>query len=505
MLDFLVLAVGAFLPVVALPNEVLTSGLGFLGPVVLAPLFWFALRRPPWVSALGGALWVTVVTLFSQSWLLSFHPLAFPLVLLFQIPWYAAVVALVSWTHRRCPWLGPWGAALVWTFFEFLRVQGFFSFPYGALASSFWAYPVTFQSADLVGTAGITFLLAWASAWVALVACRQLPWSRLRVDLAVGLGLWTLDVGYGVFRLSEPEVGRPWHPALVQQAQDPWKGGPEAYEAGFETLKALSDRALLDHPDAIVWSETAFVPSVAFHEKYRENPDSLRLVRRLEEHLAGSPVPYLIGNDHREKADGTIHDYNAVLAWDHGWVGRYEKNRLVPFTESFPFKDQLPWVYRWLLDADTHFWQPGRGHPLLTIGGVAVGTPICFEDAFPDGARAFAQQGAEALVNLTNDAWAPGRASRMQHLSLAVFRSVETRLALVRASNDGATATISRRGEVLALLSVGDSGVLQGSVTIGRPPQTLYTSWGDWFPVVSGVLWAGCLVVPRRKLSVDKA
>jgi apolipoprotein N-acyltransferase len=505
VVDIVVLAVGVLLSVLALPNEVFTSGWGFLGPVALVPVFWVALRRRPWVSALAGALWVAGVTLLSQSWLLSFHPLALPLVLLFQVPWYAAAFAVASWTGRRTQG-SPWALGLAWTVFEFVRVQGFFAYPYGALATAFWAYPATFQSADLVGTSGLTLLLAWSSAWVAVLVSGRRPWTRLRFDLAAGLGLWSLNLGYGVWRLVEPAPGTSWRPALVQQSQDPWKGGAGAYEAGFETLSALSDRAEAAHPDVVVWSETAFVPSVAYHEKYRDNPDSLQLVRRLEDRLKASKVPYLLGNDHREKSDtGAIEDYNAVLAWDGGWVGRYEKNRLVPFTESFPYKGLLPGVYQMLLDADTHFWQPGRGHPVLRFGGVTVGTPVCFEDAFPDGARDFAAQGAQVLVNLTNDAWAPGKASRMQHFSLAVFRSVETRLPLVRAANDGATAAVSSRGEVLGLLPVGPPGVLQAEVKLGRGTGTLYTWWGDWFPWVCGVLWACCLVFRGRRSSVDKA
>lgn len=506
MLDFLVLLVGSLLAALTLPNEVVTDGLGFLGPVFLVPVFWFTARRSGWVSAVGGALWITGLTALSQFWLVSFHALAFPLVLTFQIPWYAGVFFLSSVLWKRWPRGAVWLQPLLWTVFEFLRIQGFFSYPYGALVTTFWAYPVTFQSADLVGTSGLTFLLAWGAAWVAALGTRRSPWTRLRIDLSLGLGLWGLNLGYGVVRLGHLETGRLWRPALVQQAQDPWKGGPEAYEAGYDQLEALSRQALVSHPDAVIWSETAFVPSVEFHKKYHENPDSLRLVRRLEAFLSSQTTAFLVGNDHREKAaDGTLRDYNAVLAWDGGWKGRYEKNRLVPFTESFPYKEQLPWVYRWLEDADTHFWEPGRGRTLLVIGGVVVGTPVCFEDSFPDGARSFSLGGAQALANLTNDSWASGVASRTQHLSLAVFRAAETRLPLVRAGNDGLTAAVSTRGEVVARLPVGPEGVLQAAVHLGDGAKTLYTQAGDVLPWV-GVPVLGLFFVlrPRRMSNVDK-
>lgn len=502
MLDVLVLVAGSLLAALALPNEVFPSGWAFLGPFFLLPVFWFTARHRPWLAAGGGVVWATLVSLLSQFWLISFHPFAFPLVWVFTAPWYALAFGVSAFLWTRFPRAGLWLQALWWTAFEFLRIQGFFAYPYGAVATSVWSWPVVFQSADAVGASGITFLLAWSSAWFASLISQRQGWDRLRWDLAAGLTLWGLNLGYGVVRLAERDQGALWRPALVQQAQDPWADS-SSYEAGLDRLESLSSQALGNHPDAVVWSETAFVPSVEFHLRYRENPGRLRLVRRLEAFLSDQSTPFLLGNDHREKAsDGSIVDYNAVLAWDGGWVGRYEKNRLVPFTESFPYRDWLPWVYQWLEEADTHFWEPGRGRPVLSVGGIPVGTPVCYEDAFPDAARDFSLAGARVLVNLTNDSWAPGTASRMQHLSLAVFRSVETRLPLVRAGNDGATAAVSSRGEVLALLPIGPPGVLQAEVRLGSSQPTLYTQGGDWLAVSCLLAVFGCGVAGFRKRSV---
>ena len=508
MLDFLVLITGSLLAVLAMPNGWVPDGWGILGLVALVPVFWFTIRRTPGVSAFGGALWIVLVILLSQSWLIAFHPFAFPLVLLFQVPWYASAFFVSSWLWRRWPAGGVWAQALWWMAFEFLRIQGFFSYPYGSLSSSFWSFPLTWQSADLVGTSGITFLLAWGSAWLALLVCRGASWKRLGLDLTAAAALWTADLSYGAWKMGQAQEGPLWKPALVQQSQDPWAGGSSAYSAALDRLESLSLQALDAQPDVVVWSETAFVPSVDYHTRYHENPESLRLVRRLEKFRASSGVPFLLGNDHREKSsDGTLKDFNAVLAWDEGWRGRYEKNRLVPFTESFPYKDLLPWVHRWLVEADTHFWVPGRDRSLLPAGPWQVGTPICYEDAFPDATRAFSLSGARALVNVTNDSWAPGVASRMQHLSLAVFRSVETRLPLVRAGNDGATAVISAQGVMLARLPIGPPGVLVAEVPLGSGDLTWYTLTGDWAPWMAlGVLLLGGLWRRERSESVvDKA
>ena len=55
-----------------------------------------------------------------------------------------------------------------------------------------------------------------------------------------------------------------------------------------------------------------------------------------------------------------------------------------------------------------------------------------------------------AFVNITNDAWFGRTAEPYQHLALAVFRSVEHRLEMVRAVNTGVSAHIDAAGRVRA-------------------------------------------------------
>jgi apolipoprotein N-acyltransferase len=55
-----------------------------------------------------------------------------------------------------------------------------------------------------------------------------------------------------------------------------------------------------------------------------------------------------------------------------------------------------------------------------------------------------------AFINITNDAWFGRTAEPYQHLALAVFRSVEHRIEMVRAVNTGVSAHIDAAGRVLA-------------------------------------------------------
>lgn len=506
------LAAGAALTALAFPGPWSADGWGFVVWFSLVPVFWF-IRKARWPELLAGAFFYALVfSLLAFGWLGGFHPLALPITALVFFAGILLLFPLLKLAVTAFPRRGFWLQAGLWTAWEYLRTQGFLGFSYGGLASASAFYPVLIQSAEWTGIWGLTFLTAATNA---VLAALLVPEQRYKLipDGVVAAVLFLGNLVWGWAVLAAPlSPGRLWHPVLVQHVQDPWKGGGFAYEEGLDKLLALSGQAEESRPEAVIWSETAFVPSVFFHEKYRENPDSYRLVRRLEDFLQTRKIPYLLGNDHREKVvrEGRerVADWNAVLYWNGGWQGVYRKNRLVPFTESFPYKETFPWVYKLLLDNDTHFWEPGSGFDLFDLNGVKVGTPVCFEDAFPDLPRQMTAAGAQVIVNLTNDSWAASTAAMRQHLALSVFRAVENRRSLVRSSNGGSTAAVSPRGQILDRLEEWKPGILQAAVPVSNE-KTLYTAAGDWAAVffvifaVTGSL-TGIYFVLRRRSRPEK-
>ncbi len=465
--DFPLLVVGALALALAVPSDRLPEGLGFLGWLALVPVFILTFRHGTRASSLAGLLFHSTFLLVSTFWLWGFHPLAFPIVLVFTTPLYAAVFALSSWLWKVLPRSGAWAQAALWTIFEWARNLGWLAFPYGALASTQAFAPITFQTADVVGTSGLTFVMAL----VAALAAKSLTGARLaRPEIPAAIVLLGLHFGYGAFQLAQPVPVR----------------------TAIDGLSALSSKALDSAPDAIIWPETAVVPSVHWHTRYRTDAAIWRVLVGLEQFLVTSPVPVLVGNDHGVlAADGkTRLDYNAVLLWDNGWQATTTKNRLVPFTESFPDVGELSFVREWLEASGSRFWEAGAEQTLFDLKGLTAGVLICFEDAFGGSARNLALQGARVLINVTNDSWSPGTAARDQHLALAVFRAAETRLPLVRAGNDGRTAVVSDRGVVTSWLSVGSPGFLVADVAVPDREPSVYSRFGDVFPLFLAVFLA---------------
>jgi apolipoprotein N-acyltransferase len=275
---------------------------------------------------------------------------------------------------------------------------------------------------------------------------------------------------------------------LVQQNDDPRKND---YRLVFDTLRSLTDRALIASPDLVVWSETAFVPNI--RRWSGEDPATYPLAALVRDFLTyqkGTGRWLLTGNDdysllmHDGREERLDYNGSVLFSPQGSRVETYHKIHLVPFTEYFPFKRQLPGIYGLLQSFDAYLWEPGDRRVVFRHPLFAFSTPICFEDVFPNDVRRFVREGSEVILNLSNDYWSLTEAEGMQHAANAVFRAVENGRPIARAAASGLTCLVDTHGRITARLPFYVEGCLVVDVPLPPARQTLYTRWGDWFPLL---------------------
>jgi apolipoprotein N-acyltransferase len=516
LVDLALLSIASLAFALSFPSFASDRGWFPVAYVALAPMFLVA-HRARWAAVpFYGVFFGYLSYLLFNYWLGRFHPVTLVVVPPIFAFYFLALLPALKLADSVFPVHGYAVQVLLWICYErFVKTSGFLAYSYGNLGYSQWQILPLVRTAALWGVWGVSAIVVFPSALIgsllrdgfggfaANLRRRAVPaaaWAAV-VAAAVGWGLATKVDFTGVRR---------WKVALVQQNMDPWKGGVRAYAAGLDRLIRQSDEALRQNPELVVWSETAFVPAIDWHTRYRQNEESYQLVQRLREYLDRQSVPFLIGNDDGELARNAAGeevrvDYNAAILFDRGRiVDTYRKLHLVPFTESFPFERLLPGVVAWLKAADTHFWQPGDRWTVFEAGGVKFSAPICFEDTFGDLARGFFNRGAEALVNITNDAWSFSVPGAMQHMTMAVFRAAEARRAVVRSTNAGITCLIDPNGNVSATLPPFTEGVLVGEVPLYTAGTTLYRRWGDWLPAVCAALLGGAAAAAAARALVRR-
>jgi apolipoprotein N-acyltransferase len=473
------------------PSFLSTRGFPVLGWVSLVPLFLCLAEAPISWGIFYGTLAGVLQTMVSNYWLGTFNLLTLQFVSVVTameyVPFMAAALLLV----RRARIAGFLVFPAAWTVFDWLRSMGFLGYPWGMPGASQYSILPVIQVASLTGVWGVTFLVVLTNAvaaWyihAALTRRRQGPgaWILLAAVLSVALG-------YAGVRAAQDARAAPADRsvrlALIQQNADPRK---DDYREVFNILRRLTDQALPSNPDLVVWSETAFVPNI--RRWSQEDPTVYPYAALVKDFLAyqRSLGRWLItGNDDYsllELPTGEERlDYNGSVLFSPpgARVETYHKIHLVPFTEYFPYKKQLPGIYKLLLSFDAYLWEPGDRRVIFRIPGLAFSTPICFEDVFPDDVRRFVSAGADVILNLSNDYWSLTETEAMQHAANAVFRAVENGRPLARASASGLTCLIAANGSIAARCPFFAERSLVVDVPLREHRETLYTRWGDWFP-----------------------
>jgi len=421
---------------------------------------------------------------------------------------------------RRRPDVGlAWVAPLAMVTVELLVPQ---IFPFYLAISQAWVVPVI-QIADLTGPMGVTFVLVMVTgalydglrAWRARARTRGSGPVALLRPLAVPALVVVAVLVYGGLRIRQVDARRAAAPHAqvgivqanvgIEEKWDPGEAARLLLLHQTESAKLAASGPGRRAADLVIWPESSYpyvLPRDLRHDFLPGDP------RR-----AGwsPPVPLLFGAvtmaDSRGRAPLEGPDrfpYNTAIMLDAAGrvTGTYDKIFLLIFGEYIPFYDAIPWFTRLVPEASNF----SRGRLVTTFPfehdghTYRLGPLICYEDILAGFSRRVAAEDPNLLVNITNDAWFGQTAEPYQHLALAVFRSVEHRLDMVRAVNTGVSAHIDAVGRVVraadavnpdAVPPPGPTGLLADVALLERGGA--YVRLGDAFAVAclacGVVLW----------------
>jgi apolipoprotein N-acyltransferase len=298
----------------------------------------------------------------------------------------------------------------------------------------------------------------------------MVPWP-------IGFGLqhvdWTVNSG--------PEISA----AVVQGAvPEDIKWQSESVEPTRQLYTKLNEQVLGSR--LIVWPEAA-LPQLATEIQ----PYLKQLYARASQHNSDIVMGIL-------RIDENENYHNSILSLADQ-VGFYDKHHLVPFAEYFPVP---PFIRSWLRLMNlpySDFTAGPADQPAVAAAGTRLALGICYEDAYGTADLA-AVRDSGVLVNVTNDAWFGHSWARFQHFQMSRMRAIEAQRPLVRAANDGISALVGPRGEILEKAAEFTPTVLRGTVQprMGLPP---YARFGNWPIVVLALLGAGLSAGIKRRRS----
>jgi apolipoprotein N-acyltransferase len=424
----------------------------------------------------GLPLFVSIPALLLLSLYMTSYLLVFVLLTQLFVTRFSAHASL---------WLLP----AAWVGMEYLRSLVLTGFPWMDMGYGVASVPLLYQSADIWGHAGISYLLLLVNSFFLLSS--RAAWQRKSVlPLALPLVLVCgVAISYSPWRWRQVEASFAGQEVLniavvqgnVEQKQKWQLARARSTVSGYvqQSLQLMDD----DHglrPDLLVWPETAlpFFPinnplQIPVEELVRDNNVQL---------LSGAPWYTKSGPGPKD-----IRYYNSALLFDSSGsiVARSSKNHLVPFGEYVPLKKFLPFIAP-LVEAVGDFSR-GEIRDALPVKSARLGVLICFESIFPGLSRKWVDAGANVLVNITNDAWYGNSIAPYQTLAMTRLRAVETRRSVVRSANTGFSGFIDPLGRIT------EQSPLFVSYGATRPvilmqERTLFVRWGYLFA-------PGCLLL----------
>jgi apolipoprotein N-acyltransferase len=270
--------------------------------------------------------------------------------------------------------------------------------------------------------------------------------------------------------------------------------------------EAYLDDKQNESPDLIVWGESAALHNV-FQEQdgkvvYSENSD----VKLLQDFIARNKKPVLLGAYIYRLDGGQTMFYNsAVLIDGNGRIqDYYNKNKLLFLGEYIPpylkflvpFADRLSLVRKLQSDKKTTF----------NNGGFSFVTPICYENGFNDFVRELILSGrmSDAIINMTDDADFADLRQAWQHMSVNVFRAIESGIPAIAAANFGVSGSVSSDGIITGPVLSG-KGVLEVDIPLrGTGDLTFFLKHGNIFIGISfvylcGLILFGPLILKKTK------
>ena len=406
-----------------------------------------------------------------------------------------------------------------WISLEFIRgVVAFTGFPWVLLSHTQYDFSLFTQILDVVGSYGLSGVIVAIN----VLAYRAIL-TRRRVPLLIAMGIVVGICVYGYARMHYISLQRSQRVAMVQasvpqemkqalESTYDYKGVFTRYLA--ESVKVPENAGI----DLLVWPETVVLapytlnvdPSV-LKKEYAEGAHFAQgalasIAKRHNAYFLLGATSYLPA-EHGYVADiataNKIPDGNWQRAYNSAYlldptgryVDRYDKTHLVPFGEYIPFKALFPFLVDMVgFDASL---SPGTRQTIFHLTKAdkttRFGVLICYEDTDSELARRLRRNGADFLINISNDAWF-GLSELDQHFVAARYRAIENRAGVIRSGNNGISGLIDPLGRAEVLLDKNAIGSASGDLWI-TDNRALYTLYGDWpaaglsLLVMAGAAW----------------
>jgi apolipoprotein N-acyltransferase len=443
---------------------------------------------------------------FGTCWWLTYAPITyagFPWALAYSLILIAclgagifpAIFAAVQ--SRLLKYIGPWAvlsAPFAWAASEFLRywISGN---NWNALGYSQAFTEHTLQAAAYGGIAIVGFAVCLNSALISVWFFNRQRYFLVAVAFVFFWAASDLDIGkfFGERDGSIDGFHVPRTSATIIGVQ------PNVPMSGLDAAKldTLRDRQVDAAKSRITGDQLerrqapilVILPESPMNFMYTDDREFQQVIG---EFARRNNVSVLFNSAEPDVTNGKYFNSAVMVGPDGRKVDAYDKIYLLPFGEA------VPPPLDGILPGFVGNFSYGREYDLFPLGDARAGVMICFESHFGQLSREYVRNGADVLIEMTNDGYLGPTPVLRQHLANAVFRAVETHRPVLRVTNVGITAEIDEQGRVIDPAGSYQEATRVWSVSKSDGSQTFYVRFGDWFAWLCVIVTVALSLVTMR-------
>ena len=348
---------------------------------------------------------------------------------------------------------------IAWIIIEYLRSILFTGFPW-LISGTMLADTILDGWTPIIGAQGNSFLLLVLSSLLFLFISE---FKKYKTALLSGTFIFLLLFSsFSLKNIEWTSLERSLNASIVQtnlELDEKWS------TKGVAETKNMMQVALdnAEEGEIIVFPETALIFS---ENEIKDWLDYINLKAELKE------VTLITGIVEREES---FKVRNRILGLGMA-NSHYDKVKLVPFGEFIPFEAQTGKLFD-ILGLRLTNTIPGEQINTINAGNIRVSASICYEIAFSDLIRKTALE-SNLLVTISNDTWFGSSYGPIQHLEIAQNRALEHKKTLLRSTNSGISAFISRNGEIIEKQGYFEDKLLKKEINL-YAGETFYAKYGN--------------------------
>lgn len=361
--------------------------------------------------------------------------------------YYALFGLIYKYSRRQFGERAIWTLPLIWGGMETAMLFEELAFPWTYLAHTLTGKTEFIQIAEFFGVSSVSMAILYISIMIfsSIKYMRKRDYFRTYTRLQTALVMFFGLLIFGWLRMGfierQLETSDTIKASLIHPGLDvDYKWEKKNFKNIIDTQTRLSEAAMAQKPDLIIWGESNFPGYLENYPSYVGDFMLFAADKKVDLCIGSLGYDYFSDSDSFKK-------YNSTFLFDQeNQTARYDKRKLVPFGESFPFA----WILTFLKDislGQANFDKGQNNKPFEMTSGSEFHSNICYEALFPYYNASLVRKGSEFIVNVSNDAWYDGTRQVYQHSRFNVFRAVENRRSIIRLANKAENSLFLPTGE----------------------------------------------------------